>query len=132
MEQFEVQGQVQYRNGNIEIPVRIQIRNLGSLPSPANVVNGVEFGNKFLWSGMMESVPASGVKVATGVVKIPDPGQLKKGRTLKLIAMADAPIAAADSSIADWGRVQESNETNNRRELNVKVPGNSNIKSNGR
>ncbi|MEQ1904747.1 MAG: hypothetical protein ABL888_11215 [Pirellulaceae bacterium] len=129
VEQFEVEGQVQYSDGNIEIPVRIKVRNLGSLPSPANVVNGVEFGNKFIWSGMMDSVPANSFRVATGVVKIPDPGQLKKGQTLKLTAMADAPIAAADTSIADWGRVQEGNESNNRRELSVKVPGSSYIKS---
>jgi hypothetical protein len=129
VEQFVTQGQIRYRDGNIEIPVQIRIRNLGSLPSPPNVVNGVEVGKEFRWSGMMESVPANGVTIATGIVKIPDPGQLKKGGTLKLVAMADAPIAAADTSTAEWGRVRESNESNNRRELSVKVPGTSNMKS---
>lgn len=123
VESFESQGQIRYRNGKLEIPFRMKIRNLGDLPTPANVLNGVSFGKQYRWSGLMKSVPAHGTRVATGVVKIPDPGQLQKGRRVKLVAMADAPIAAADTSIPKSGRVQENNETNNYRTLEVKVPG---------
>jgi hypothetical protein len=123
VETFELQGQVQHRDGKLEIPIRMTIRNQGDVPSPDKVFNGVSYRKQYHWSAIMKSVPAHGTIVKTGVVKIPDSPQLQKGRSVKLIAMADAPIAAADTSIPKWGRVQEGNETNNQRVLTVNVPG---------
>lgn len=131
VEKFERTGQTRYKNGKLEIPVRLKIKNQGKGGSKVQIVNGVRLGTKYRWTGFMQVIPPKGTRTATGVVKIPDAGKLLKGRTLTLVAMADAPIAAADTSMNPKGRLLEANEGNNTRQLKVKVPGGVNGLSSG-
>lgn len=123
VEQFERTGNPAYKNGKLEVPVRIKIRNQGQGGTAAQVVNGVRLGTQYRWSGFMQTLPPNSSRTVNGIVRIPDPSQLLKGRTLTLTAMADAPIAAADTSIASSGRELESIESNNGRILKVEIPG---------
>ncbi len=124
VESFERTGQPRYKNGNLEIPVRIRIKNQGKKGADVNFVNGVRIGPNYRWTSFMSSLtPNGGTRIANGVVKISDASKLNQGKTLTLIAMADAPIAAADTSIDPKARIFESNESNNTKVLKVKIPG---------
>jgi CubicO group peptidase (beta-lactamase class C family) len=113
-----------YKDGKLEIPVRFKVVNQGKAGVDNSFVNCVQIGAKDRWTGFMDVLPPSGAsKTVNAVVKIPDPSKLLAGRTLSLIAFADAPIAAADTSMPWFGRVSEASEVNNKAKLSVKVPG---------
>ena len=124
VESFERTGQPRYNNGKLEIPVRLRIKNQGKKGADVNFVNGIRIGPNYRWTSFMSSLtPNGGTRVANGVVRIADASKLNQGKTLTLIAMADAPIAAADTSIDPKARIFESNEANNTKVLKVKIPG---------
>jgi len=124
VDQFERTGAPVYKNGKFEIPVRIRVRNQGNGGTSVQVVNGIQYGTSYRWSGFMQTIPPKGTRTANGVVKIPDPSKLLAGRTIELLAHADAPIAGADTSMPSYGRVDESNDGNNTKKLSVTFPGN--------
>ena len=132
--QFERTGKVYYQDGKIKIPVRLRITNQGKGPTfkkQANgfaqdkFVNAIRIGKKYYWTsfqGSMSGRQQTGWIKAT--VSIPDKNKLYAGRTFKLEAMADAPVAAADTSVNQTiARIKESNDKNNSKFLSVKIPG---------
>lgn len=123
VENFKKTGTPQFKNGSWEIPVRFDVKNQGLAGANSSFVNGVQLGTKYRWTGFMDALPPKAADQSTGIVKIPDGGKLLAGRTLKLVAYADAPIAAADTSMPAYGRVDESNDSNNTATLNVTLPG---------
>ncbi|QEG25259.1 serine hydrolase [Mariniblastus fucicola] len=123
VKKFSRTGTPYYQNGNLKIPFELLIENQGKAGTPNDFVNGVRLGTNYRWTRFMKTLPSKGKKTVTGTIKINDPGKLNQGRTLTFVATADAPIAAADTSIDPRARVFESVETNNSRILKVKVPG---------
>ncbi len=126
---FERTAALRYKDGNLEIPVTFFVNNRGDAGTGIKFVNSVRVDGKDRWTGFMDAVSADSYKTATAVVKIADPNKLLAGRTLHLEAYADAPIAAADTSMPAWGRVQEESENNNKASLNVVVPGGLDLKA---
>lgn len=125
VQNFERTAAPYYKNGYWQIPVRFKVVNQGIAGASISFVNGVQIGTTYHWSGFMDALPGKGASdTATGVVKVSDASKLLAGRTLKLVAYADAPIAAGDTSTPSWGRIDESNDANNKATLNVKLPGN--------
>ena len=133
---FERTGKVVYQNGKLHIPVRMKIKNVGQGPtykqSGSNYLNdkfvtAVRVGSKYYMSKFQGSM-TGGEETGwiTGTVSISDKSKFYAGRTLKLYATADAPVAAADTSVSKKGRVIESNDQNNAKLLSVKVPGGTN------
>jgi hypothetical protein len=112
-----------FKDGKWEIPVRFEVANQGAGGASVQFVNSVQVGTKDRWTGFMDPLPKQDAKTVNATVKIPDPSKLLAGRTLELIAFADAPIAAADTSIPSYGRVDESNDNNNKATIEVKIPG---------
>lgn len=123
VENFKKTGTPQFKNGSWEIPVRFDVKNQGLAGANNSFVNGVQLGTKYRWTGFMDALPPKATDQSSGIVKVPDSGKLLAGRTLKLVAYADAPIAAADTSMPAYGRVDESNDSNNTAILNVTLPG---------
>ena len=119
---FQQAGQPAIRNGKLEIPFQMTIKNIGTAPSIDNVVNGIRTSNVYHWSGFMSAIAPNGSKVITGVLKMNPPDQALPNRELHLIAMTDAPVAGADTSVPEWGRVNEFDESNNTKALGVKIP----------
>ncbi len=114
----------QYKDGHWEIGFKFDVCNIGQGPANSQFINGVRQGDKFRWSSFIGSLAPNGTqKSLAGIVKIADPGKLLAGRTIDLIGMADAPIAAADTTMDPTGRVAEENENNNEATLSVKIPG---------
>lgn len=124
VQDFERTAAPQHKDGKWEIPVRFKVVNQGKSGVNNSFVNGVQIGTTYRWSGFMDPMPPNGAsKTVTAVVKIPDANKLYAGRTFDLVAWADAPIAAADTSIPSFARVDESSEANNKATLSVKLPG---------
>jgi hypothetical protein len=124
VKEFERTGAVQFKNGKWEIPFRYDVVNQGSSGANISFVNSVQVGSKDRWTGFMNALPSKGAsKSVSGVVKIPDPSKLLAGRTLELTAYADVPIAAGDTSVPAWGRIDESNDSNNTAAISVQIPG---------
>ncbi len=114
----------QYKDGHWEIGIEFDVCNIGQGPVNSQFVNGVRYGDKFRWSSFIGSLAPNGTeKSLAGKVKIADPGKLLAGRTIDLIGMADAPIAAADTTVDPDGRVAEEHENNNEAKLSIKIPG---------
>lgn len=120
--EFKATGAPAYKNGAWEIGFQVTVKNQGSTATDASFVNGVRVQSDWRWSGFMSGLSVGGQKSASGVVKIADPGKVMAGRTVDLRAVADAPIAAGDTSSDPQGRQSESNESNNERSLSVKLP----------
>jgi|GEM_PF-6978139 len=126
VENFKKTGMPSYKNGNWEIPFQFDVRNQGKGAVNNNFVNGILVGDgtEYRWSGFMESLAPNGTtKSAKGTIKIKDAGKVMAGRTFKLTAHADAPIAAADTSMSPNGRVSESSEANNKMVISGTLPG---------
>ncbi|HUG18733.1 MAG TPA: serine hydrolase [Planctomycetaceae bacterium] len=125
VKEFKKTGNPQFKDGKWEIPFQFKVVNEGKAGANNSFVNGVLLGTKYRWSGFMDALPPNGASdTATGVVKIPDTGKLLAGRTIDLVAFADAPIAAADTSIPDYGRIDETDDVNNNKAtLKVQLPG---------
>jgi hypothetical protein len=106
---------------------RIFQRQVCSLPQMGAIqfVNGVRLNEDYRWSGFLETLAPNGVKKkASGKVKINDPGKIMGGRKFEFFAVADAPIAAADTSMSPNGRIAETtSEVNNTAKLVVTLPG---------
>lgn len=122
---FVKTGTPQFKSGTWEIPFKFDVVNEGKAGANNSFVNGVLLGTKYRWTGFMDALPPSGATdTSTGVVKVPDPSKLLAGRTLDLVAFADAPIAAADTSIPAYGRIDETDDVNNNKAtLKVTLPG---------
>lgn len=125
---FERTAAPRYNGNNLEIPVQFYVNNRGDAATSIQVVNAISVDGTNRWTGFMDVVGADSYKTVTAVVKIADPNKLLAGRTLRLQAYADAPIAAADTSIPAYGRAQEENENNNKATLDVSVPGGLDLK----
>lgn len=124
VENFKRTSGPSYSNGAWEIGFEFEVKNQG--PGPANIqfLNGLRLDNDYRWSGFMEPLAPNGVKKkASGKVKINDPGKVMSGRKFEFFAVADAPIAAADTSMSPNGRIGESSEANNSAKLVVTLPG---------
>src|SRR5687767_6116848 len=59
VESFERTGQVQYKNGQVEIPVRFVVRNIGDQATTLQIVNTIRVGVTERYSGFMNPL-ASG------------------------------------------------------------------------
>jgi hypothetical protein len=129
VETFERTGQVQHKNGHVEIPVRFVVRNIGNQPTSVKIVNTIRVGSTERYSGFMDTLGSGVSRSVNTVVKIPDAGKLLAGRSLTLGAYADAPLTAADTSLPKHARVLETNENNNGKQLNVDVPGGFGLKA---
>ncbi len=126
VENFKKTATPTYKNGKWEIPFQFDVKNIGHGAANIQFVNGIRVGNGtgYQWSGFVTSIAPNGIKKSvTGVLKVADPAKLKAGQLIKLTAMADAPIAAADTSMSPEGRITESNETNNEMAISLTLPG---------
>lgn len=119
---FQTNGAPKFQNGKLVVPVLMTVHNKGKAAAKGNFVVAVKYGNDWRLVKLTGTLAAGKSRTLTGNVEIPDPGKLLAGRTLNLIAQADAPIAAADTSMPSWGRVKEFNESNNFKALRVKAP----------
>lgn len=122
VQQFKRTAAPRYKNGYWEIPVSFKVKNQGNASANNMFVNGVQHGAHYRWSGFMQPLPPGATRTSTGIVKLPDASKILAGKTVRLVAFADAPIAAADTSMPAYGRVQESNERNNKMQLGVELP----------
>lgn len=120
---FHATGTPQWNGSNLEIPVQFKVQNQGEAATTINIVNSVRVSGVDRWTGFMGTLTAGQTKTVNAVVKVADPNKLLSGRTLQLQAYADAPIAAADTSIQPYGRIDESNDNNNTASIQVQVPG---------
>lgn len=118
---FRVNRSPSYKNGKLVIPVLISVRNQGSALAGGKFAVAVKRLGSWRWVTLTDSLPAGKSRTLRGKVTIPDPRKRLDGRTIKLVAQVDAPITAADTSIAPYARVKESNEANNFRSLSLKV-----------
>lgn len=124
VEDFERTAAPQYKNGNWEIPIRFNVVNQGQVGANESFVNSVRVEGTVRWTGFMDALPSKGSsKSVATVLKVPDASKLLAGRSLTLGAYADAPVAGGDTSLPDYNRVKESNENNNGKTLEVKLPG---------
>ena len=123
VQDFERHGGIAYKDGKWEIPVRFQVYNQGKAGANIAFVNSVQIGSKDRWTSFMDALAPKYSKPANATIKISDPGKIMGGRTIELTAFADAPIAAADTSIPTYGRINESAENNNKAMIEVKLPG---------
>jgi hypothetical protein len=133
---FTATGAAKFENGKLVIPISMTIKNQGKGATRNNFVNAVRYNQDFRWSGIMDPLAAGASKTVDGSVSIPDPQKGLAGKTIKLVAFCDAPIAAADTSMPEYGRVKESNEPNNlTKSVEVQAPlaiGNVATKSSGK
>ena len=119
---FKKNGNPYFSGGHWHLPLKVTFKNNGQARMPNKAVNGIRLGTKYRWSAFMQPL-APGASTSNNVVlKVPDAAKLLQGRKLTLVAMADAPIAAADTSVSPNGRVNESNDNNNERNLQVLIP----------
>jgi hypothetical protein len=123
VQDFERTGGVVYKDGKWEIPVRYKVYNQGGAGANISFVNSVMVGTQHRWTGFMDSLAPKYSKTVTATVKVSDPGKVMGGRTIDLFAFADAPVAAADTSMSPNGRIEEEAEVNNKAKLEVKIPG---------
>lgn len=123
VQDFKRTAAPQFKNGYWEIPVSFKVKNQGNASTSEQFVNGVMHYPNYRWTGFMQPLAPGATRTSTGIVKIPDATKKFAGRTLRLIAHADAPIAAADTSMPAYGRVNESNENNNQATIGVELPG---------
>jgi CubicO group peptidase (beta-lactamase class C family) len=124
VENFKRTSGPTHTNGAWEIGFEFDVKNQGSGAANIQFVNGVRLENNFRWSGFMDPLAPNGTKKkASGKLKINDPGKVMGGRQFEFLAVADAPIAAADTSMSPNGRIDESNESNNTAKLVVTLPG---------
>lgn len=123
VKEFQGNGTPSWKNGNLEIPVRFRVENQGNGNASINFVNLIRVSGKDRWTGFMNPLSPGESMMVNAVVKVADPNKLLSGRSLQLIVHADAPVAAADTSIPPYGRIDESNDDNNTKTLNVTVPG---------
>jgi len=129
VQEFQKNGTLQWKNGNLEIPVRFKVKNQGSAATTVQVLNSVRVNSTDRWTGFMGTIAAGETKTINAIVKVADPSKLLAGRTLPLVAYADAPIAGGGTSIQPYGRVDESNDNNNTMALQVSVPGGFDLKA---
>ncbi|MBL8854552.1 MAG: beta-lactamase family protein [Planctomycetaceae bacterium] len=124
VENFQRTSGPSYSNGAWEIGFEFEVKNQGLGPANIQFVNGIRLDNQYRWSGFMETLAPNGVKKkSSGKVKINDPGKVMGGRKFEFFAVADAPIAAADTSMSPNGRIAETSEANNTAKLVVTLPG---------
>ena len=124
VENFKRTSGPNYSNGAWEIGFEFEVKNQGLGPANIQFLNGVRLDNQYRWSGFMETLAPNGVKKkSSGKVKINDPGKVMGGRKFEFFAVADAPIAAADTSMSPNGRIAETSEANNTAKLVVTLPG---------
>ncbi|MBL8889925.1 MAG: beta-lactamase family protein [Planctomycetaceae bacterium] len=124
VENFKRTSGPSYANGAWEIGFEFEVKNQGQGPANIQFVNGIRLDNQYRWSGFMETLAPNGVKKkSSGKVKINDPGKVMGGRKFEFFAVADAPIAAADTSMSPNGRIAETSEANNTAKLVVNLPG---------
>lgn len=124
VENFKRTSGPSYSNGAWEIGFEFDVKNQGQGPANIQFVNGVRLNDDYRWSGFMETLAPNGAKKkASGKVKINDPGKVMGGRKFEFFAVADAPIAAADTSMSPNGRIAETSEVNNTAKLVVTLPG---------
>jgi len=120
---FNATGSAKFEDGKLTIPFSMTVKNQGSGATKNNLVNAVRYNQDFHWSGIMDPLAAGASKNVNGTVSIPDPQKGLAGKTIKLVAFCDAPIAAADTSMPAYGRVKESNEPNNLlKSIDVQAP----------
>lgn len=123
-ENFKRTSGPSYSNGAWEIGFEFEVKNAGQGAANIQFVNGIRLDNNYSWSGFMETLAPNGVKKkSSGKVKINDPGKVMGGRKFEFFAVADAPIAAADTSLPPSGRIAETSESNNTAKLVVTLPG---------
>ncbi|MCI0361987.1 MAG: serine hydrolase, partial [Planctomycetaceae bacterium] len=120
---FERSGGIVFKDGKWEIPVRFKVYNQGKAGANSAFVNSVMVGTQHRWTSFIDALPPKGSKTLNATIKVSDPGKIMGGRTIELFAYADAPVAAADTSISPNGRIAESAEVNNKAKLEVKLPG---------
>lgn len=124
VENFKRTSGPSYSNGAWEIGFEFEVKNQGQGAANIQFVNGIRLENQYRWSGFMETLAPNGVKKkSSGKVKINDPGKVMGGRKFEFVAVADAPVAAADTSMSPNGRIAETNESNNTAKLVVTLPG---------
>lgn len=120
---FTATGAAKFEDGKLKVPFSMTVKNQGKAATKNNFVNAVRYNQDFRWSGIMDPLAAGASKTVSGSVSIPDPQKSLAGKTIKVVAYCDAPIAAADTSIPLYGRVKESNEPNNlTKSIEVKAP----------
>ena len=121
---FKLAGQVKYVGSEIHIPVVFAVINYGPTAATNTFINGIKVNGTFRWSRTMNYVAANGgIQGQSGTVKVSDPNKFLQGRTLNLVAFADAHITAPTKPLPNYARIQELNEYNNQAYLQVKVPG---------
>ncbi|MEM7784449.1 MAG: serine hydrolase, partial [Planctomycetota bacterium] len=123
VEDFQRTGNAYYANGKLNVPVSYRIRNQGGGGTTVPVANAIRFGSNWYHTAFMSTLPPGTGKTVQATVRIQDPGKIYAGRTITLVAAADAPITAGDSSIQSEARVEESFESNNTKTIQFKAPG---------
>lgn len=123
VQDFVRTGPVAHKDGKWEIPVEFKVFNQGAAGANELFFNCVQIGTTYRFSSYTDGLPPKLSRTVTGIVKLPDANKLYAGRTMDLVAFADAPIAGADTSVPWYGRVHESNESNNKATLKVQLPG---------
>lgn len=117
---FKAAGKPKVQGKEIWIPVHVEVRNQGKATANGKFAVAVKRLNTWRWVTLTATLTSGKSRTMQGIVKIP---KRRFGpKTIKLVAMADAPIAAGDTSMPKWGRVKESNESNNTRTLSVQLP----------
>ncbi len=120
---FAATGGAKFEDGKLKVPFSMTVKNQGKAATKNNFVNAVRYNQDFRWSGIMDPLAAGASKTVSGFVAISDPTKSLAGKSIKVVAYCDAPIAAADTSIPSYGRVKESNEPNNLTKfIDVQVP----------
>ncbi len=116
-------GAAKYEGDFLTVPFKMTVANIGKGDTDATSFAAVRYGDKFVWSGLTPELKAGASKEFSGTVKIKDEKRALIGKTIQLVGVADARIQAADTSIADFARVRESDEKNNESKAEaVRVP----------
>ena len=114
-------GSPYYQDNNLVVPVIATVYNKGKADAKGKFVVGVKRFSKWQWLKLTDTLKPKNSRNVKIFVKIPDRRKRLDGRTIKLTAMADAPVAAGDTSMPKHGRVKETNESNNTKSLSMKV-----------
>lgn len=122
---LQTNGAPSYDGDTLKVPVRLTVHNQGNGGVQSSFFNGIRFGNTFRWSAQMSPLAAGESAVKTGIVRIPDAGRLLAGRSVRLVAHADAAISGGDTTLPSWARIHETDESNNQATLTVTAPGGS-------
>jgi CubicO group peptidase (beta-lactamase class C family) len=116
-------GAAKYDGDFLTVPFTMTVANVGKGDTDAVSFAAVRHGDAIVWSGTTPELKAGGTKEFTGVAKLKDPKRELAGKSVYLVGVADARIAAGDTSTPDYAKVRESDEKNNESEkTEVKVP----------